>query len=410
MNITQRTTIAAAALAVAMLAPAPALAADAPTVEELTSSAANATVRVEKTSEALERVEARLAKARKELAEVESRLPSTTSEEVRVAATVLVAPFSPTAAERADKVATEIRLQEKLEDEIADLEADLAGLEADAAQALEEASTTSEALQEAQTESAAAEAERVRAEYAARVRLMIDPGHGGSDPGAVAGPITEKDTNLQISGKIASAAQRQGWNVAMTRDVDVFVPLAVRPNAAAQWGATAFVSVHSNSYGPNPQGNMTIYRSALGQVLGQEIMTEIAALTPYEDIGNRSDVRGLAVLRGATMPAVLVEVLSLSSQPELEALVNPEMQTLYAEAIVKGIADYHGVTYIPPTGTVPAAAATAPTETAAEPAAVTEAAAAEPQAASSEATRSSEPSEARPANSWLNDFIRRLVG
>jgi N-acetylmuramoyl-L-alanine amidase len=188
---------------------------------------------------------------------------------------------------------------------------------------------------------------------ASNVRLFIDPGHGGKDPGAAAGGFAEKNSNLQIGMLVFAAARRQGWTVTMSRSRDFFVPLEVRSRRAARWKATDFVSVHSNSSGPRAKGNMTIYRTPAGARLGAHIMAEIAQLTPYGDVGNKRDVRGLAVLRGATKPAVIVEILSVSSPQERTELRDTAVQAQYAEAIVRGIASEHGVQYTPPAPPAP---------------------------------------------------------
>jgi N-acetylmuramoyl-L-alanine amidase len=181
-----------------------------------------------------------------------------------------------------------------------------------------------------------------------RVRLMVDPGHGGSDPGAASNGLNEKDSNLRIGRMVVQAAKRQGWAVATTRADDRFIGLAERPARANSWKATALVSVHSNSVGsPKNVGHMTIYRGAAGARLGKSIMDELAPLTAYKDLGNRSDVRGLAVLRRAKQPAVIVELLSVTSPSESRKLRDPVAQRVMAEAIVRGIARFHGVKYVP---------------------------------------------------------------
>lgn len=180
------------------------------------------------------------------------------------------------------------------------------------------------------------------------VRLFIDPGHGGKDPGAVSGNLYEKDVALSVGKLVAESAERQGWDVKMSRDKDVFVPLKERPARAAKWGATTYVSIHSNSTGDKKLGNMTIYRSKEGRRLGKAIMGEMDKLTDYDDIGNRKDERGLAVLRGAEMPAVLVEVLAVTPKEERRRLKDPAFHKKAAESIVKGVAKYEGVEYIGP--------------------------------------------------------------
>lgn len=182
----------------------------------------------------------------------------------------------------------------------------------------------------------------------AGVSVMIDPGHGGKDPGAVASGIVEKRVNLAISRAVAAEVRRQGWTAAMTRNNDRFVPLVIRPAKATSRRADVFVSIHANSTGKATKGAMTIYRSKQGRRLGAAIMSQLARLTPYKDIGNRSDVRGLAVLRAAKTPAVIVEVMSVTAPAERRKLKNPKVQKRIAQAIVRGIARYEGVRYKDP--------------------------------------------------------------
>lgn len=241
--------------------------------------------------------------------------------------------------------------------------------------------------------------------HAAPVRVMIDPGHGGRDSGAVgAYGNAEKNVNLAISQWVVEAAKRQGWDVGVTRDSDRFVPLNARPASAAQWGATDLISIHSNSVGASPRGSMTIHRGGASAGLGQAIMDQMAPLSPGGDIGNRGDVRGLAVLRGAKMPAVIVEVLSMSSYEELVKLTTPEVQQQYAEAIVRGIAAYHGVQYVaPPAPPAPPAPDATPSRRSAE-----EAQQVRP---AKQGGRPARPDvrRAEVGGSWLDDVVRAFT-
>jgi len=173
--------------------------------------------------------------------------------------------------------------------------------------------------------------------YAAPVRVVIDPGHGGKDPGAMSKGVVEKKTNLKISRAVAKEARRQGWDVKMTRKTDKFVALEKRPAKANSSRADVFVSIHSNSTGKAALGNMTIYRTKQGKRLGRAIMSELKPMTSYKDIGNRRDVRGLAVLRASKRPAVIVEVLSVTASRERKQLKSEKAQKKYARAIVRGI-------------------------------------------------------------------------
>lgn len=184
---------------------------------------------------------------------------------------------------------------------------------------------------------------------AANVRVMIDPGHGGKDPGAVSGNVVEKKVNLQISRAVAKEARRQGWDVAMTRNNNRFIPLEKRAAKASTYRADMLVSIHANSTGKQHKGGMTIYRTKQSKRLGRAIMGEMAPITRYKDIGNRRDVRGLAVLRASKKPAVIVEVMSVTAPHEKRRIKDPKVQKRIAQAIVRGIANYKGVDYKPVT-------------------------------------------------------------
>lgn len=403
MKAIHRIATTAALVAAIVSAPAPALAAEPVTIESLTSAAATATAEHESATAKLQALDTRLTEARAELEAIEAVLPSTPSEEFEAVGVAMGGLFSRRMAQRAEVIVNGLDERKDLEAEIAKLVSERDGLVEDVEEtrkATEEVTAELQAAQAAAAAVAAADAERARAALAGQVRLMIDPGHGGKDPGAVSGATYEKDTNLQISHKVYSAAARQGWVVDMTRYDDRFIPLPQRPAIANAFGATALVSIHSNSGGPAARGNMTIFRSPAGASLGQQLMEEMYQLTPYDDIGNRGDVRGLAVLRGAAVPAVIVEVLSLSSPEELAQVVNPDMQTQYAESIVKGVADFHGIAYVPPTPAAPAAEAAPAPEVAAEPEADV----------STEATTTPEldvPKSQEPG--WLGNLLNLLV-
>ena len=83
------------------------------------------------------------------------------------------------------------------------------------------------------------------------VKIFIDPGHGGKDPGAVANGIQEKNITLQISSRIRDIllSEYEDVSVLMSRTEDQTVGLDSRTNAANNWGADYYVSVHINSGG-----------------------------------------------------------------------------------------------------------------------------------------------------------------
>ncbi len=78
-------------------------------------------------------------------------------------------------------------------------------------------------------------------------RVVIDPGHGDHDPGAVCGDLKEKEVNLDVGLRTAARLVEMGAQVRMTRDDDTFVDLFERPHIAEEIGADLFVSIHSNA-------------------------------------------------------------------------------------------------------------------------------------------------------------------
>ncbi len=79
---------------------------------------------------------------------------------------------------------------------------------------------------------------------------MLDPGHGGHDPGAVANGLKEKDLVLKIVKKTKAILEKvYGATVKLTRSTDVYIDLSQRARLANNWGADYFVSIHINAGG-----------------------------------------------------------------------------------------------------------------------------------------------------------------
>lgn len=178
----------------------------------------------------------------------------------------------------------------------------------------------------------------------------FDAGHGGKDPGAV-GLVHEKNVALAITLLCIEAAKRQGFTPGATRTTDVFVGLNERCRLANAFGADAFVSIHLDWAGAKGKGFAVIHHpnSKPGKTLADTIMVNLDPMTDYKDIGVYADKRGLAVLRGTTMPAALVEVKSVGDQ----VVQSRAFQEAVAEEIVASLCAFYGVRYIGP-GTAPA--------------------------------------------------------
>ncbi len=178
--------------------------------------------------------------------------------------------------------------------------------------------------------------------------VMIDPGHGGKDPGAIgAGSLREVDVIFPIAKQVAEILQKKGVTTQLTRDRDYFVGLNERVQMSAQAGATIFVSIHANSINnrPDVQGLET-YHHHLGAELAQTVHNKIISVfnvdlqIPLNDRRTRN--ARFLVLRKSDIPAILVEVGYVSSPTEAQKLGQAQYQTQMARAIAQGILEYLG--------------------------------------------------------------------
>ncbi|MFB2923986.1 MULTISPECIES: N-acetylmuramoyl-L-alanine amidase [Aerosakkonema] len=176
-----------------------------------------------------------------------------------------------------------------------------------------------------------------------RILVMIDPGHGGKDVGAIGiGGLQEKDVILPISQEVARLLQRQGIQVVMTRNDDYFVDLAPRVQMARRENADLFVSIHANAIDmtrPDISGLETYYYSSSeGERLARTIHNSILQSIDIPD--RRVRQARFYVLRHNPMPAVLVEVGFVTGAQDAPRLASPAYQRRMAEAIARGILQY----------------------------------------------------------------------
>jgi N-acetylmuramoyl-L-alanine amidase len=175
------------------------------------------------------------------------------------------------------------------------------------------------------------------------VVVMIDPGHGGRDPGAIGiGGLQEKQINLTISQRVQQQLQAAGLTVLMTRSSDQWVDLEARAEYANRAGAAVFVSIHANAISmqrPEVNGLETYYLSS-GGGLARSIHQRVLAQTDLADRGVRQ--ARFYVLRHTTMPAVLVETGFVTGSVDAARFQNPAAVTQIADAIARGILDYLG--------------------------------------------------------------------
>lgn len=213
--------------------------------------------------------------------------------------------------------------------------------------------------------------------------IVIDAGHGGHDPGTMdKNGLREKDIVLDIARRVRKLLEAQGFDVIMTRDRDVFIPLEERTAIANSKKADLFVSIHVNAArNPKPRGTETYYlnlattpdaeevaarenavttrrigelESILQKVVNnnrivesRELAARVQRSMSSELFASTSDDRNrgvktapLYVLLGAQMPSVLVEVAFLTNRKDAALLAEAAFRQKAAESIAKGIGVY----------------------------------------------------------------------
>lgn len=217
--------------------------------------------------------------------------------------------------------------------------------------------------------------------------IVLDPGHGGEDTGAVGpGGVAEKDINLKVALMLAGKLrERLGCEVLLTRAEDVFISLEARTAFANASNAEVFISIHANATskkdvngvetyflsfeatdedarraaafensvsgllpkGAEGAGDLDTILMDLVQTgshhesskLAEELLTSMLNGTGKENRGIKQ--APFLVLIGATMPAVLVEVGFISNPSEEKRLSSPKEQSRIADSIMEGVVRYY---------------------------------------------------------------------
>lgn len=173
-------------------------------------------------------------------------------------------------------------------------------------------------------------------------KVVIDPGHGGRDPGAIwkRGEPTEKEINLDIALKVRDLLMSARHQVVMTRDEDVDLSLKERVLVGNRPDVSCFVSIHTNSaISVRPKGFECYYYlgSEEGRRLAELISQEYRKSLPSIAFRGIKPNRSLYVLRKTRVPAVLVEVGFISNAEDRNILYDEEMRGKIASGIASGI-------------------------------------------------------------------------
>jgi len=174
--------------------------------------------------------------------------------------------------------------------------------------------------------------------------VIIDPGHGGPDPGAIGiGGIRETDVVLEISKIVNELLSEKGVKVGLTRKNEVDLDLPQRVTFANRTDADIFVSIHANaSRGKRRDinGLETFYfKGWRGRLLAKRIQKQILRVSPGSP--DRGVKQGrFFVIKNTRMPAVLVEIGFLTGKFDARRLEKPSHRKRIAYAIAKGILEY----------------------------------------------------------------------
>lgn len=171
------------------------------------------------------------------------------------------------------------------------------------------------------------------------VKIILDAGHGGSDPGAVYNGRREKDDTLRLTMAVGEILQNRGIDVEYTRTTDVYESPYDKAMEGNRSGADYFVSIHRNSY-PTPNTvsgveTLVYNKDGIKYRMAQEINEQLEAVG-FVNLGV-TERPNLAVLRRTQMPAVLVEVGFINSDTD-NRLFDQNFDAI-AEGIADGILD-----------------------------------------------------------------------
>ena len=190
--------------------------------------------------------------------------------------------------------------------------------------------------------------------------IFLDPGHGGSDSGAVANGVREKDLTLSVYNKVSSRLASLGYSVLTSRNTDKDVGLVSRADQANKSNADMFLSIHFNAGGRGASYGIETYyykpeagytpainkenhnnpeRLEKSRKLANKVQQNLLYKTGAYDRGVKR--ASFAVLRETSIPSILVELGFIDNQEEVSKIKTNEYQEKLADGIVDGIVEYY---------------------------------------------------------------------
>lgn len=177
--------------------------------------------------------------------------------------------------------------------------------------------------------------------------IIIDPGHGGKDPGAIGFGLYEKDVALTTGLKVTNLIKQTPFQVKMTRSDDRFITINDRAAFAKKNDGNVFVSIHANAAeATSANGTETLYYAAANphtadsKLLASKIQSRMVAAWKLADRGLKPR-NNLGVLKNNTVPAALVELGFITNKGDNDKLKSDYWLDTMSKAIYYGILDYY---------------------------------------------------------------------
>ncbi|MFH1810316.1 MAG: N-acetylmuramoyl-L-alanine amidase [Pseudomonadota bacterium] len=194
-------------------------------------------------------------------------------------------------------------------------------------------------------------------------KICLDPGHGGSDPGALGCNLREASINLDTQLRLRTLLQGAGLSVIMTRETDVSVGLSARAEYANARAANRFVSIHSNSASSSSATGIETFCATNGSSnsfdMRNKIQSEMVATWPLANRGGKT--ANFTVLTATSMPATLSELgFIVNCSADATYLGSPAQRQRAAEAHLHAIQRHLGLSVSTPSAPPPASPPPAP--------------------------------------------------
>jgi N-acetylmuramoyl-L-alanine amidase len=170
------------------------------------------------------------------------------------------------------------------------------------------------------------------------IKICLDAGHGGFEPGAVYNGYSEKHLNYSITNLLEEELQKKGFLTKMTRTTDSFVSLSQRAYISNEFKANYFVSIHCNAFVKPTVRGFEVYYYKSGEALANAVLRGIVkdSITTVR-YTKQAD---FSVLLLTQCPAILVETGYMSNPRDLAELANLEHRKLLAKSIANSILSY----------------------------------------------------------------------